>query len=216
MSSLVTKWKKDKPYLYGVRSARVEGKPLIVEQVSRGPRERVLEQLRTQGAVAPQHGAAPPLQTVQTRECGASTLFYPLAQDLGRIDGINAHVPPAPARRRTALSVGHSLVLAAINRTLGPTSKRAFAAWYAGTGRARLVPAAAEELRSQRCWDHMPLFEAHHCAPLQREVLTRIRAHCPLGEPCLVYATTHDSTFYSYLHQSSQPPPAGPHYAQAS
>jgi hypothetical protein len=33
MSSLVTKWKKNKPYLYWVRSARVEGKPRIVEQI---------------------------------------------------------------------------------------------------------------------------------------------------------------------------------------
>src|SRR6266852_5193614 len=40
MSSLVTKWKKNKPYLYWVRSARVEGKPRIVEQLYLGPRER--------------------------------------------------------------------------------------------------------------------------------------------------------------------------------
>ena len=74
MSSLVTKWKQNKPYLYGVRSARVEGTPRIVEPISLGPRERVLEQLPTQGS-SPQQEAAPPLQTVQTRECGASTLF---------------------------------------------------------------------------------------------------------------------------------------------
>lgn len=75
MSSLVTKWKKHQPYLYGVRSARIEGKPRIVEPISLGPRERVLEQRRTQGSVAPQQGAAPPLRTVQSREFGASTLF---------------------------------------------------------------------------------------------------------------------------------------------
>ncbi len=150
MSSLVTKWKKNKPYLSWVRSARTEGKPRIVEQIYLGPRARVLEQRRTQGSVAPQPGGAPPLRTVQTREFGASTLCYALAQDLGRIDRINAHVPPAPARRRTSLSVGHSLVLAAINRTIWPQSKRAFAEWYEGTVLARLVPAAAEALRSQR------------------------------------------------------------------
>jgi len=123
---------------------------------------------------------------VQTREFGASTLFSALAQDLGRIDLINAHVPPAPARRRTSLSVGPSLVLTALNRTIWPKSKRAFAAWYEGTVRARLVPAAAEELSSQRFWDHMPLFAAHPFAPIQRELLTRIRERFPLGEPCLL------------------------------
>src|SRR5206468_2303489 len=67
MSSLVTKWKKNKPYLYWVRSARVQGKPRIVEQIYLGPRERVLEQLRTQGSVVSQPGAAPPLRTVLAR-----------------------------------------------------------------------------------------------------------------------------------------------------
>jgi transposase len=194
MSSLVTTWKKNTPDLSWGRSARVEGKPRLVEQISRGPRERGLEQLRTQGSVAPQPGAAPPLQTVQPREGGASTLCEALAQDLGLIERINAHVPPAPARRRTSLSVGHALVLAAINRILWPTSTRAFAEWYEGTVLARLVPAAAEALSRQRFWEHRPLCEAHHFAPIPRELLTRIRERFPVGEQCFVSETTHAST----------------------
>jgi hypothetical protein len=195
MSSLVTKWKKNKPYLYWVRSARVQGQPRIVEQIYLGPRERVLEQLRTQGSVAPQPGAAPPLRTVQTREFGASTLFYTLAQDLGIVDLINAHVPPAPVGRRTSLSVGHYLLLAAVNRAIWAKSKRAFAEWYQTTVLARLLPAASEELSSQRFWDHMHLFEEHHFAPIQQELFTRIRQRFPLGEQFLVYDTTNYSTF---------------------
>src|SRR6266481_7306571 len=191
MPSLITKWKKGKPYLYWVRSARVNGHSRIVEQVYLGPKERVMEQLHAQGTSAPTQAESPALQTVQTREFGASTLFYALAQDLGLIELINAHVPPAPARRRTSLSVGHYLVLAALNRTIWPKSKRAFAEWYAGTVLARLVPAAAEELSSQRFWDHMHLFEAHHFAPIQRELLTRIRERFPLGEQFLIYDTTN-------------------------
>ena len=203
MSSLVTKWKKNKPYLYWVRSARVEGKPRIVEQIYLGPRERVLEQLRTQGSVAPQPGAAPPLQTVQTREFGASTLFYTLAQELGLVDLINAHVPPAPAGRRTSLSTGHYVLLAAINRTIWPKSKRAFAEWYRGTVLARLVPASLEELSSQRFWDHMDLFEADHMAPIQQELLARIVQRFPLGEHFLVYDTTN---YYTFIHTFNSRP----------
>ena len=40
MPSLVTKWKKGKPYLYWVRSARVNGHSRIVEQLYLGPREQ--------------------------------------------------------------------------------------------------------------------------------------------------------------------------------
>src|SRR5438876_7088172 len=203
MSSLVTKWKKNKPYLYWVRSARVQGKPRIVEQIYLGPRERVLEQLRTQGSVAPQPGAAPPLRTVQTREFGASTLFYTLAQDLGIVDLINAHVPPAPVGRRTSLSVGHYLLLAAVNRAIWAKSKRAFAEWYQTTVLARLLPAASEELSSQRFWDHMHLFEEHHFAPIQQELFTRIRQRFPLGEQFLVYDTTN---YYTFIHTFNSRP----------
>jgi len=99
--------------------------------------------------------------------------------------------------------VGHYLVLATINRTIWPKSKRAFAEWYEGTVLARLVPAAAEELSSQRFWDHMHLFEAHHFAPIQRELLTRIRERFPLGEQFFVYDTTN---YYTFIHTFNSRP----------
>ena len=203
MSSLVTKWKKNKPYLYWVRSARVQGKPRIVEQIYLGPRERVLEQLRTQATASPAPEAVAALMTVQTREFGASTLFYTLAQDLGIVDLINAHVPPAPGGRRTSLSVGHYLLLAAVNRAIWAKSKRAFAEWYQTTVLARLLPAAAEELSSQRFWDHLHLFEAHHFAPIQLELFTRIRQRFPLSEQFLVYDTTN---YYTFIHTFNSRP----------
>src|SRR6266478_8397018 len=203
MPSLITKWKKGKPYLYWVRSARVNGQSRIAEQIYLGPRARIMEQIRAQFISSPQTAQLPQLQTVQLREFGASALFYSLAQELGLIELINAHVPPAPPRRRTSLSVGHYLVLAAINRATWPKSKRAFAEWYQGTVLARLVPAAAEELSSQRFWDHMHLFEAHHFAPIQRELLTRIRERFPLGKQFLIYDTTN---YYTFIHTFNSRP----------
>ncbi len=137
MPSLITKWKKGNPYLYWVRSARVNGQSRIAEQIYLGPRGRVMEQIRAQFTSAPKTDQPPQLHTVQTREFGASALFYSLAQELGLVALINAHVPPAPPGRRTSLSVGHYLVLAAINRAIWPKSKRAFAEWYRGTVLAR-------------------------------------------------------------------------------
>ena len=203
MPSPIPKWKKGRPSLYWVRSARVNGHARIVEQISLGPKERVMEQIRAQCTSPPKTAALPALQTVQIRECGASALFYSLAQELGLIELINAHVPPAPPRRRTSLSVGHSLVLAAINRAAWPKSKRAFAAWYQDTVLARLVPASREELSSQRFWDHMDLFEPEHFAPLQRELLHKMHARFPLGEQFLVYDTTND---YTFLHTFNSRP----------
>ena len=203
MPSLITKWKKGRPYLYWVRSARVNGHARIVEQIYLGPKERVMEQIRAQFTSTPKTAALPALQTVQIREFGASALFYSLAQELGLIELINAHVPPAPPRRRTSLSVGHYLVLAAINRAARPKSKRAFAEWYQDTVLARLVPTSREELSSQRFWDHMDLFEPEHFAPLQRELLHKMHARFPLGEQFLVYDTTND---YTFLHTFNSRP----------
>ena len=203
MPSLITKWKKGKPYLYWVRSARVHGQARIVEQLYLGPRERVMEQIRAQFPSSPKIAPLPQLHTVQTREFGASALFYSLAQDLGLIERINTHVPPAPPGRRTSLSVGHYLVLAAINRAIWPKSKRAFAEWYRGTVLARLVPAPAAELSSRRFWDHMDLCEADHLPCIQQALLGRISQRFPLGDRFLVYDTTH---YYTFIHTFNSRP----------
>ena len=203
MPSLITKWKKGRPYLYWVRSAWRNGHSRIVEQSYLGPRDRVIEQIRAQFTSSPHPEALPPLHTVQTREFGASALFYSLAQELGLIELIDAHVPPAPPRRRTSLSVGHYLVLAALNRVAWPKSKRAFAEWYQDTVLARLVPASRDELSSQRFWDHMNLFEPEHFAPIQRELLHKIQQRFCLGEQFLVYDTT---TYYTFIHTFNSRP----------
>jgi transposase len=203
MPSLITKWKKGRPYLYWVRSARVKGQSRIVEQIYLGPQERVMEHLRVQRTAAGPQGDMPQLRTVQTREFGASALFYTVAQELELIDLINTYVPPAPPGRRTSLSVGHYLLLAALNRVTWPKSKRAFAEWYQSTVLARVVPAATEELSSQRFWDHMDMFEEAHFAPLQEALLARIRARFPLGERFLVYDTTN---YYTFIHTFNSRP----------
>ena len=195
MPSLITKWKKGKPYLYWVRSARVNGHPRIVEQLYLGPRARVMEQIRAQCTSSPTPDQLPQLHTVQIRAFGASALFYSLAQELGLVELINAHVPPAPPGRRPSLSVGHSLALAAINRAIWPKSKRAFAAWSRGPVLARLVPAPSAELDSRRFWDHMDLFEADQVARIQQALLAKLSQRFPLGEQFLVSDTTNDSPF---------------------
>ena len=203
MPSLITKWKKGRPYLYWVRSARVKGQSRIVEQIYLGPQERVMEHIRVQRTAAASQGDMPQLRTVQTREFGASALFYTVAQEPGLIELINAYVPPAPPGRRTSLSVGHYLLLAALNRATWPKSKWAFAEWYQNTILARVVPAATEELSSQRFWDHMDVFEEVHFAPLQEALLARIRARFPLGERFLVYDTTN---YYTFIHTFNSRP----------
>src|ERR1700716_1222888 len=118
MPSLITKWKKGRPYLYWVRSARVKGQSRIVEQIYLGPQERGMEQIRVQRTASAPRGAMPTLHSGQPGDFGPQALFYAGAQELGLLELINAYVPPAPPGRRTSLSVGHYLLLAALNRAL--------------------------------------------------------------------------------------------------
>jgi transposase len=105
--------------------------------------------------------------------------------------------------------VGPYLLLAALHRATWPKSTRAFAEWYQGTVRARLVPAAAEALRSQRFWDHMDVFAESHFAPLQEALLARLRAHFPLGEQFLAYDPTNYYTCIPTCNSRSRLPPRG-------
>src|SRR4029453_884003 len=59
MPSLITKWKKGRPYLYWVRSAWRNGHSRIVEQRYLGPRDRVIEQIRAQFTSSPPPGGTP-------------------------------------------------------------------------------------------------------------------------------------------------------------
>ena len=123
MPSLITKWKQGNPYMYLVRSARVNGQPRIVEQVYLGPRNRVIQQIHDSFTTGSKE-KTPELKRVQIKEFGASALLYSLANELGLIEIINAHVPQPT--RHTALSIGDYLVIAAINRAICPKSKNAF------------------------------------------------------------------------------------------
>jgi transposase len=209
MPSLITKWKKGKPYLYWVRSARINGQPRIAEQVYLGPRDQVMEQIHTHFTSSSEKPQLPVLQTVQIREFGASALLYSLAKELDLIELINTHVPQPDKKHRTSLSVGHYLVLSAINRAIWPQSKRAFAPWYYNTVLARLLPVPKQQLTSQRFWDHMNLLEQPHLAKIQQALLARISEHFPLKERLLIYDTTNSYTFIHTFNTRAHLPQRG-------
>ena len=228
MPSLITKWKRGKPYLYWVRSARVNGQPRIVEQVYLGPKDRVLQEIYaifTKGSTAP----PPVLKRVQVREFGASAVFWSLAQELGLVELIDAVVPPPPKDRRTKLSVGQYLVLAAINRVICPHSKRGFAQWYETTVLCRLVDLSAVDLAqagvslttltSPRFWDHMHPVTCSHIQQIQQALVAKLADLFGMdlsavdlaqaGRKVLIYATTNYYTFISTFNARASLPQRG-------
>lgn len=204
MASLINKLKKGHLYTYWVESKRVNGKPRIVEQVYLGPRDRVLEEIKR----AYTRGSAPgptPLRRLQHREFAASAWLWHWAGRLELVQTIDRHVPPVEAKRRTQLSVGDYLVLAAINRVVDPRSKRAFYEyWYHDSVMARLCPAKEGELTSQRFRDHMNQVEPAHVETIQKDLLGRLGELFPLGEDTILYDATNYYTFIDTFNERSE------------
>jgi transposase len=195
MASLVFKKSRGHSYAYWVRSARVNGKPRIVEQVYLGTKDRFLEELKahfTRGKIP----GPTPLKKLRIKEFGASAWLWHTAQQLELVEIVNRHVPAVDKKRRTQLSVGHYLVIAAVNRAVQARSKRSlYTDWYQDSVVSRLCPAQPGELTSQRFWDHMDQVDAAHIEAIQQDLLGKLRGLFPLGQETLLYDTTNYFTF---------------------
>jgi len=209
MASLITKTKRGHEYLYWVRSARVDGKPRIVEQIYLGPKDRVLEEIR-QG-YGSSHKAGPcRLREIHNREFGASAVLWHWARELQLAEIIDRHVPAPPPRRRTHISVGQYLVLATLNRAVQASSKRAlYDGWYRHSVVSRLLKANEKDLTSQRFWDHMDQVEPQHIEAIQRDLLERLGQLFPLGEQAVLYDTTNYFTFIDTFNDRPELPQRG-------
>jgi len=204
MASLIFKRKQGREYAYIVQSARVHGKPRIVQQIYLGPKDRFLRELQeaytrsqTPGPVA--------VRKLEVKKFGASAWLWQQAQELQLIEIIDRHVPALESRRRTPLSVGQYLVLAAINRAVGAQSKRSFYDyWYRQSVISRLCPAEASQLSSQRFWDHMDQVEPAHIEAIQLDLLARLEQEFALGSKTLLYDTTNYFSFIDTYNERSR------------
>jgi transposase len=204
MATLIHKKKKGHEYTYWVESKRVNGKPRIVEQVYLGPKQRVLEEIKA----AYTRGRAPgpaPLRQVRVLEFGASAWVWYWADKLQLRQIVDRHVSPPDPKRRTPLTVGTYLELAALNRAIDPRSKRAFYRyWYQSSVVSRLCPAREGDLSSQRFWDHMDRVGPEPIEAIQQDVLARLGELFELGEGTLLYDTTNYFSFIDTFNQRTE------------
>lgn len=125
-----------------VESRRVDGKP----------RPFVLAHLGTANQLLCKLKEGPLKKTVKSYSYGAVRLLWNLAEETGLL---GAAERTFSGRERAGLTVGKSLVLAAIHRALKPGSKKAFADFAKETALPKIVGFEAEALTSQHFWDQM-------------------------------------------------------------
>lgn len=184
MPSLIKKVKKGRSYYYIVQSGRINGQSRIVWQKYLGSVDVILRQFQKTAPVKPS-------EAVLFEAGGVATLLK-FANKLGLIDLINDIVPG----NDRGPSIGHYIVLAAINRALEPVSKLQIGDWYQDTVLQRLWGFPSSAFTSQSYWNHMDLISKEAINTIQDRLAERIRKEFRIETEVFLYDTTN---FFTYI-----------------
>lgn len=141
MATIIAKKKANQLYYYVVESARVDGKPRIVQQTYLGTAERVAALVKDRAAPLP--------LSATTVEFGLPGALWLAARPSGVWDALDSLWP----RPRSGPSTAHCLLLAAIHRICQPGPKTEVSDWYRHTILHSLWGFPAERFTSQEFWD---------------------------------------------------------------
>jgi transposase len=166
-----------------VESRRVRGRPRPVPLLYLGSADELLNRLLQ----APQGELR-----IRSFQHGDVAALKAAADRLGVVQIIDRHVP----EKARGLSVGTTLLLAALNRAIRPRSKRAFAAWAQQTSLARLFPEVQlERLTSQFFWDQMDCVKLEALRAIEDELTQGIVRELGIKLDTLFYDATNFFTF---------------------
>ena len=185
MPSIVGKKRGKQTYYYLVTSARVGGKPWIVEQQYLGTAEEVLGRLS--GAVGEK------AERTQHKAFGDLAAVWGVLERLKVVEAIDEVV--GPRRADAGVSVGTYLALATANRVVAPCSKLGFADWWAITAGPRWVKLSTAAADHRRFWDAMDVLDAEKLAQAERAIATAMVTEFGLDLSALALDMTNFATF---------------------
>jgi transposase len=191
MASITKKIKKGRPYYYAVECKRIDGKPRIVWQKYLGTLEAIVNRAEDSKPPKPKHTVI--------FEAGGIAALLRITQRLKLLELINEVSP----KREQGPSVGHYIILAALNRALEPLSKLAIGAWYEKTVLRRLWGFDKSAFSSQRFWDHMNRLSEQDISDIQDRLVPRIEKKFGIDARILLYDTTNFFTFLATTNKRS-------------
>ena len=185
MSSIVGKKRGNRTYYYLVESARVDGKPRIVDQQYLGSAEELMARLSGAPAGAPER--------TQHKKFGDLAAVWSTLARLGVIEAIDAAC--GPRRSDAGASVGTYLALATVNRVVAPRSKLGFSDWWATTAGPRFTKIAVPATDHRRFWDAMNALDTAKLAAAERAISTAMVTEFGLDLSALALDMTNFATF---------------------
>ncbi len=197
MATIIKKIKKGKPYYYAVESGRVNGKPRIIWQKYLGSVKKIIKNA--------QNTQPPEPQEAIIFQYGGTAALWSITQQLGLIELINQHAP----KRVQGPTIGHYMILAAINRALKPKSKAQIGQWYQQTTLQELWRMPASAFTSQRFWDHMEELDEARLAAIEENITRHVVDNYDIDLDCLLYDTTNFFTWIDTFNDRCDLPQRG-------
>jgi transposase len=193
MASLIKKRKKGRDYYYLVVSARVNGKPRIIEQKYLGTLDNIVEAVKLKNE---NNGIVNPDTGVHFAFADVAALF-----DISERLGVRNIIDKYAGKRLQGLNVGDSILLAAINRVAAPASKNTFYQWFEGTVLPDSFPKANERnLSSQGFWSNMKHLDKNKIILIEDEITAQIIKQYKIDTNCLLFDNTN---FFTYIDTSN-------------
>ena len=184
MASITKKIINRGTYYYARESQRVNGKPKIVWQKYLGKIDDIIKALENKNNPTP---TSTPEETIIS-QFGAVAAIYDITKRWGMADIIDSIVD----KRNQGLSVGHYILIAAINRCISPKSKNKIGDWFWNTPLRRWLPVTDKRaLSSQRFWDNMALLEASTIREAEKRLTQALIQEFKIDTRCLLYDTTN-------------------------
>lgn len=189
MATIIAKKKANQLYYYVVESARVEGKPRIVQQTYLGTAERVAALVKDLAAPLPLSATA--------IEFGLPGALWLAA----RQSGVWEVLESLWSRPRSGPSTAHYLLLAALHRICQPGPKTEVSEWYRHTILYSMWGFSAERFTSQEFWG---CFDRIQTSPIGEDELDRAQSRLLaawqakqlISRRLLAYDTTN---FYTWV-----------------
>ena len=184
MASITKKIINGCPYYYARECQRVNGKPKIVWQKYLGKIENIIKAVEDKNKPNPNSN---PDEAIIS-EFAAVAAIYDISKRWGVVEIIDSVV----GKRNQGLSVGHYILIAAINRCVSPKSKSKIADWFWNTPLRRWLPVTDKKaLASQRFWDNMALLEASTIREAEKKLTQALIQVFNIDTRCLLYDTTN-------------------------
>jgi transposase len=171
-----------------VESRRVNGKPRPVPVLHLGTAEQLLQRLL---------GQSEPHLRVRSYQHGDVAALKAMADRLDLVALIERYLLSS----RRPLSIGTTLLLAAMNRAVWPCSKRSWAQWAAHTSLPHLFALQPGALTSQYFWEQMDAVSETALEAIEVELTRKVMDEFALSLDILFYDT---SNFFTYLATENQ------------